>query len=216
MLRVDLALVSARPKNCQRVPGYDAFDWKSFMQVETTKKLFTLDEYYRMAEVGILKPEDRVELIDGEIIEMSPIGNRHVGCVNRLNHLFTSTFKDRVVVSVQHPLRLNKYNEPEPDVVLLRPRSDFYASKTPASDDSFLVIEGADTTLAYDRNVKIPRYAAAAVPEVWIVNIRDDRLLVYRDVVAGAYNTSLVLRRGESISATELPDIVFAVDDLLV
>jgi Uma2 family endonuclease len=184
------------------------------MQVETTKKLFTVDEYYRMAEVGILKPDDRVELIDGEIIEMSPIGNRDAGCVNRLNHLFTSTFKSRVVVSVRHPMRLNKYNEPEPDIALLRPRSDFYASKTPAADDLFLIVAVADTTLAYDRNVKVPRYAAAAVPETWIVNLRDDRLLVYRDAVAGACNTSLVLRRSESVSASETPDIVFAVDDL--
>src|SRR5262245_57517570 len=107
--------------NCQRVPGYDAFDRKILMQVETTKKLFTVDEYYRMAEVGILKPEDRVELIDGEIIEMSPIGKWQADCVNRLSYLFTSVFKERVVVSVQHPLRLNKYNEPEPDVALLRP-----------------------------------------------------------------------------------------------
>jgi Uma2 family endonuclease len=133
-----------------------------------------------------------------------------------MTHLFTSTFQDRVVVSVQHPLRLSKYTEPEPDVVLLKPRSDYYASKTPAADDPFLVIEVADTTLAYDRKVKVPRYAAAAVPEVWIVNLRDDVLLVYRNVVGGTYTESLTLLRGESISPSLLSDVVIRVEDLFV
>ena len=100
------------------------------------------------ADAGILTPEDRVELIDGEIIEMSPIGSRHLGCVNRANRLFMSAFRDRVVVSVQNPLRLSNYTEPEPDVVLLKHRADEYASKTPAAEDALLVLEVADTTLS--------------------------------------------------------------------
>ena len=186
------------------------------MQIETTKKLFTVDEYYRMADAGILTPEDRVELIDGEIIEMSPIGSRHLGCVNRATRLFTSAFRDRVVVSVQNPLRLSNYTEPEPDVVLLKHRGDEYASKTPAAEDAFLVLEVADTTLLYDRNVKLPRYATAGVPEVWIENLEDDLLLVYRDPAGSAYTTSLVFRRWESVSLIALPDVVFAVEQLLV
>src|SRR5215468_7458389 len=130
------------------------------MQVETTKKLFTVDEYYRMAEAGILKPEDRVELIDGEVIEMSPIGQRHFGAMNRANRVFTSTFGNRVQLSVQGPLRLSDYTEPEPDVVLLKPRADDYSLKFPTPDDVFLVLEIADTSLSYDRKVKVPRYAA--------------------------------------------------------
>ena len=97
------------------------------MQVETTKRRFTVEEYYRMADAGILGPEDRVELIDGEIVKMSPIGARHLGCVNRANHLFTSAFGNRIVVSIQNPLQLSNYTEPEPDVVLLKPRLDHYA-----------------------------------------------------------------------------------------
>ena len=186
------------------------------MQIETTKKLFTVDEYYRMADAGILTPHDRVELIDGEIIEMSPIGTRHLGCVNRATRLFTSAFRDRVVVSVQNPLRLSHYTEAQPDVVLLKPRADEYASKKPAAADVFLVLEVADATLLYDRNVKLPRYAKAGVPEVWIENLQDDLLLVYRDPVGNAYTTSLVFHRGESVSVIVLPDVVFTVEQLLV
>src|SRR5215471_16664738 len=106
------------------------------MQSETSRKLFTVDEYYRMAEVGILGPSDRVELIDGEIFEMSPIGSRHLGCVNRANRLFSAALGTRVVVRVQHPLQLSNYTEPEPNVVLLKPRSDDYASKKPWAEDA--------------------------------------------------------------------------------
>jgi Uma2 family endonuclease len=197
-------------------PRYDARNWKNLMQVETTKKLFTVDDYYRMAEAGILMPEDRVELIDGEIIEMSPIGARHLGCVNRATRLFTAALGNRAVVSVQNPLRLNKYNEPEPDIVLLKPRADDYASKTPAAEDAILVVEVAETTLRYDRDVKMPLYAAAGVPEVWIENLIDDLLLVYRNPAGRAYTTSLQLRRGATAAPVALPDFVFTVEQLLV
>jgi Uma2 family endonuclease len=185
------------------------------MPIETTKKLFTVDEYYRMADAGILGPEDRVELIDGEIIEMSPIGSRHLGCVNRATRLFTLVFRERVVVSVQNPLQLSNYTEPEPDIVLLKPRSDDYAGKKPLAEDALLVVEVADTTLRYDRDVKLPRYAAAGVPEVWIENLVDDLLLVYRDPIADRYTTTLAFGRGACISATACLDVAFTVDDLI-
>jgi Uma2 family endonuclease len=185
------------------------------MVVETTKKLFTVEEYYRMAEVGILKPDDRVELIDGEIFEMSLIGDRHAGCVNRATHLFTSRLGNRVVVSVQNPLQLSKFTEPEPDIVVLKPRADYYASKKVWAEDALLVIEVADTTLSFDRRVKVPRYAAAGVPEVWIENLQDDTLLVFRDLAGTQYKTSLALRRRETIIPVALPDVMFSVEDLL-
>jgi len=186
------------------------------MPVETTKKLFSVDDYYRMLDAGILTPEDRVELIDGEIFEMSPIGSRHLGCVNRATRLFTMAFAKRVVVSVQNPLLLNNYTEPEPDLVLLKPRADEYAAKKPAAADAFLVLEVAETTLGFDRGVKLPRYAKAGVPEVWIENLNEDCLLVYRDSTGAAYSTCLTLHRGESVSVMALPDVAFAVEDLLV
>ena len=186
------------------------------MQVETAKRLFTVDEYYRMAEVGILGPEDRVELIDGEIFEMSPIGSRHLACVNRATRLFVSTCANRVVVSVQNPLQLSNYTEPEPDVVLLKPRSDEYAAKKPMAEDALLVIEVAETTLKFDRRVKLPRYAKAGIPEVWIENLVDDVLLVYRDPIGNRFATELTLRPGESVSPIAFPDAIFAIDQLLV
>lgn len=186
------------------------------MQIETTKKLFTVDEYYRMAETGILGPEDRVELIDGEIIQMSPIGNRHLGCVNRANDAFTAALRGKAVISVQNPLLLNNYTEPEPDVVVLKFRADYYASKKPAAEDAILVLEVSDTTFRYDRDVKLPRYAAAGVPEVWIENLDEDVLLVFRDLAAGVYTSSLTLRSGDSISPLAFPELTFPVDQLLV
>ena len=203
-------------RTARRVPRYYVFGETPIMQVETTKKLFTVDDYYRMAEVGIIKPEDRVELIDGEIIEMSPIGSRHLGCVNRANRLFALAARSRFVVSVQHPLLLNNYTEPEPDIVLLKPRSDDYYSKKPAADDALLIVEVSDTTLRYDRDVKLPRYAVAHVPEVWIENLDDDLLLVYRNPAGGRYTTALQLQRGENVSLVALPDVAFSVDELLV
>jgi Uma2 family endonuclease len=195
--------------------GYDAVRRKNLMQIEADKKLFTVDEYYRMADAGILKHDDRVELIDGEIIKMSPIGNRHLGCVNGTNRLFSAAFRGKAVVSVQNPLRLTNYTEPEPDIVLLKPRKDCYRYKRPWAEDALLVVEVADTTLAYDRDVKLPRYALSGVPEVWIENLEDDLLLVFRDPADGVYKTSLTFRCGDSISVAAFPDAVFKVEDFL-
>src|SRR5213083_2285735 len=111
-----------------------AFERRNPMGVELTKKLFTVDEYYRMAEAGILGPEDRVELIDGEIIQMSPIGHRHMVCVNRANTLFIQAFGNGAVVSPQNPVRLTDWTEPQPDLVVFKPRADFYAKKEPVPE----------------------------------------------------------------------------------
>ncbi len=185
------------------------------MQIEASKKLFNVDDYYRMAEVGILGPEDRVELIDGEIIQMSPIGTRHAGCVTRATRLFTLAFNGRAVVSTQNPLRLNNYTEPEPDIVLLKFREDDYGKKRMLPDDALLVVEVADTTLKYDRDVKLPRYAAAGVPEVWIMDLKENCLLLYRDLEKSTFQTNLILKSGESVFVRAFPDITFAVSELL-
>jgi Uma2 family endonuclease len=185
------------------------------MQRDATKRLFTVDEYYRMAEVGILTPEDRVELIDGEIIEMSPIGSRHLGCVNRATDLLTVTFRGRAVVSPHNPVLLNNYTEPQPDLALLKFRPDFYAGKTPAAEDALLVLEVSDTTFDYDHDVKLPRYAAAGVMEVWVENLEQEVLLVCRDPSGSTYQTKLTLQRTDSISVAAFPDIVFKVKDLV-
>jgi len=185
------------------------------MGVEITKKLFTVDEYYRMAEAGILGPEDRVELIDGEIIQMSPIGHRHMGCVNRAVRLFIESVGRRAVVSPQNPVLLSMWTEPQPDVTVLKPRDDCYDSKKPEYADALLVIEIAETSLSYDRDVKVPRYAAAGIPEVWIEDLTHDQLLVYRDPGKNGYLNALTLRRADSISPLAFPDVTFKVGDLL-
>ena len=185
------------------------------METEITKKLFTVDEFYRMAEAGIFTEDDRVELIDGEIIEMSPIGNPHKACVNRATTFFTEAFGRSAIVSIQSPLRLSKYTEPLPDVIVLKPVPDFYASRECRPEDVLFMVEVSDTTLRYDKNIKLPRYAAAGVSEVWIEDLKNELLLVYRNPVEKGFATSLVLRRPDSISPLAFPKVTFKVDDLL-
>jgi Uma2 family endonuclease len=186
------------------------------MQIETTKKLFTVRDFHRMAEIGIFGPEERVELIEGEILEMSPLRHRHMICVNRAMRLFITKAGDRALVSIQNALGLSEYTEPQPDIVVLKPRADEYAAKRLSAEDTLLVIEVAQTTLNYDRRRKLPLYAAAGIPEVWIEDLQNDLLLVYREPSAKTYLISLVFRRGESISPLALPDMVLSVDELLV
>jgi Uma2 family endonuclease len=194
---------------------YDAGQGNERMRMETSRKRFTVDDYYRMAEAGILAPGDRVELIDGEIIQMSPIGTRHLGCVNATNEIFIATFKGRAVISGQNPVQLSDFTEPQPDIVLLKPRKDFYRGKHPEAADALLVVEVSDTTLAYDRDVKLPYYAAAGISEVWIEDLNTSRILVFRNPINGDYEVRLIRSRDESISVEAFPDTAFAVSDFL-
>jgi Uma2 family endonuclease len=185
------------------------------MEAEVTKKLFTVQEYHRMARAGILREDDRLELIEGEIIEMSPIGHRHFVCVNRMNIIFSRVFGDKAFLSIQGPLCINEWTELQPDVVLFKPRPDFYAAKIPDPSDVLLVVEVSDTTLATDQKIKLPRYAAASIAEYWIADLRHDVLHVYRDVRHQKYTTALMLRPGESVALLSTPDVQFRVDELL-
>ncbi len=185
------------------------------MRIEAAKKLFTVDEYYQMAEVGILGPEDRVELIDGEIIRMSPIGTRHASRVMFAIDAFTYAFRGKATVNPQNPLRLDLYNEPEPDVVLLKFRKDHYCDKRVEADDALLVVEVADSTLRYDRDVKVPHYAEAGIPEVWIEDLRNSVLLVYRNPSGKQYKTALKLTRDDSVRIQAFPGVSFKVSELL-
>ena len=185
------------------------------MLADVSKKLFTVDEYYRMADAGIFTEDDRVELIEGEIIQMSAIGHRHMVCVNRANDLLTSALKGKAVVSIQNPLRLNQYNEPQPDIVVFKWRADYYASKPYTPEDTLFVIEVSDTTLRYDTKIKLPIYAANGISELWIENLKEDVLLVCRHPAKKTYKTQLTLRRGDSISPLTFPGTSFKVEDLL-
>jgi Uma2 family endonuclease len=147
----------------------------------------SVGDYHRMGEVGILGPELRTELIDGEIIEMPPIGHLHAGTVKYLANRIKEAVGRGAVLSVQDPVWLDGYSEPLPDIALLRPRADDYRSAHPGPADVMLVIEVADSSLAYDRDVKLPRYARAGIPEVWLVDLAGRRLLIHRRPDAGRY-----------------------------
>ena len=155
----------------------------------------TAEEYHRMAEVGLLAPDARVELIEGEIIEMAPIGREHMSVVDQLTELFVHAAGNDAIVRVQGSVRLGSMSEPEPDLVLLRRRADFYRNELAGARDILLVIEVSDTTLRYDREVKVPLYARHGVPETWIVDLRHQRLLVYGEPNEGAYQRESVLDR---------------------
>jgi len=185
------------------------------MQIETIRKRFTVDDYYRMAEAGILSPSDRVELIEGEIIEMSPIGDRHLLAVNRANMIFARGVGDRAVVSIQNPSSMDQYNEPQPDVVLIRPREGFYGMGRPAPEDVLLLIEVSDSTLRFDQKVKLPVYARNGIRELWIVNLNADAIHVYRKPKGNTYSSVEIRGRGEVVSPEAFPEFVVNVADLI-
>ncbi len=180
-----------------------------------TRRRFNVDDYYRMAEAGILQYGSRVELIEGEIVDMAPIGDPHAGGTNRLTMTFTGRLGNQVVVSVQNPVRLSPSSEPQPDLMLLRPRADFYTTSKPAPADVLLLIEISDTTLRYDRDVKVPLYAAAGIAEVWIVDLQSDRLRVFHGPEAGEYRHIEVFARGATVSPQSFPELQLSVDEIL-
>ena len=178
------------------------------------KRKFTVAEYYRMAEVGILHHTERVELLDGEIIVMAPMGERHANGVRRIDRALHRALGDMAIISVQCPLRLDDYSEPEPDVALLRFREDGYITH-PGPADVLVVMEVSDSTLDFDREVKSKRYAAAGIPEMWVMNLPGDCLDRLDQPGPAGYARHTVFRRGDKISPAALPDLEFAVEDLL-
>jgi len=181
-----------------------------------TRYRFTVTEYHRMGEVGILPEDSRIELIAGDIVVREPIGSYHAGTVDRLTRLWTSTLGERAVVRVQNPVELAEDDsEVQPDVTLLRPRVDFYTRGHPVAADVLLLIEVADTRLGRDRRVKIPLYARAAIREVWLVDLTGDRVEVHREPTAGGYRHVRALGRGESVVPEAFPDLTIGVTDIL-
>lgn len=177
------------------------------MAVRPRPYRFTVDEYYRMAEAGILDEDDRVELIQGEIVEMTPIGSRHAGCVNRLAQLFFMGTEGRAIVLVQNPIRLDQHTEPQPDLVLARHRDDFYAAGHPRPGDVLLVVEVADTSAGYDRGVKLLLYAQAGIPEAWVVDLSQNRLEAYRSPSPRGYREMRELGAGDRVAPDALADL---------
>ena len=175
---------------------------------------FSVAEYDQMIEYGILTENDRVELIRGEILEKMSIGESHAGCVRRLNQLLFVLFGTRVCISIQNPIRLED-SEPEPDLVILKSRDDFYSEVHPTPEDILLIVEIADSSLDFDRGVKLPLYAENGIVECWIVNLVDKTLEVYRNSQRSAYSDVSVLRAGNVVEMLSLPGTPILVADVL-
>jgi Uma2 family endonuclease len=184
------------------------------MPVETRHR-FSVQEYYRMAETGVLKPDARVELLNGEIIDMSPIGPFHGGVVNYLIEVFTVARRGRWVTTVQNPVHLSDHSEPQPDLLLLRPSADFYRKRHPQPEDVYLLIEVADTSVTTDRDEKLPAYGRAGIAEVWIVDLNEEAIEVYRDPHFTGYGSRSILRAGEKAAPRAFPDAAVEVAELL-
>jgi len=185
------------------------------MTVTLAKRRFTVDEYHLMAQAGILSEDDRVELIRGEVVEMTPIGRRHAGAVDRLNQLFTSALGERVIVRVQNPVPVSADSEPQPDLALLRLSPDFYVETPLGPEEVLLVIEVADTSAPSDRAVKVPLYAEAGIREVWLVDLAAGRVEVYRGPGPGGYRECLALVRGQRVAPEAFLDVILTIDAIL-
>lgn len=179
------------------------------------KKRFSVEEYYQMFEAGVFGENARVELIDGEVFEMAAMGSRHAACIDRLNRLLSKLASQNTIVRVQCPIQLDDDSEPEPDVALLKFREDFYASGHPKPSDVLLAVEVSDTSLEYDTKVKLPAYARAGVPEVWVVDLNSDTIQIHSNPQTGEYRNTLRVRRGETFKAGSLSDTELAASNIL-
>ena len=182
---------------------------------QSRKRRFTAAEYHRMAEVGIFGEDDRVELIEGEILEMAAMGSRHAACIRRLEALLNQHSGQFGIVSTQCPIRLNDASEPEPDIALLKPREDFYAQEHPGPDDVLLVIEVSDTSAEYDTEVKLPLYARSGISETWLVNLATGTVEVHSQPISGEYRQTLRAKRGEALRSQVVSELEITASDVL-
>jgi Uma2 family endonuclease len=192
--------------------GNDQFQG-GVMATPIPRRRFTVDEYYRMAETGILSPDERVELIEGEIIEMAAIGPRHAMCVDRIDEVMREKLGRTVHIRAQNPIRLSNITEPQPDITIAR-RAD-YSTHHPVGEDVFLAIEVSDSTLEKDRTLKQKAYANANIPEFWIVNLPEDVVEVYRNPVGDAYQDIKRVSREDTISPHLLPNLTLTGEEIL-
>lgn len=185
------------------------------MAQQFPKHLFTVEDFRLMYEAGVFRPDSRLELIAGEIYEMSPIGKLHAGCVAALAEMLRDMLQRAAIVWVQSPIQLDDYTEPQPDIALLERRDDFYRRALPQSSDVLLVIEVADTTIDYDRFIKIPNYARAGIREAWLINLRAGRIEVYAEPLDDEYKIVKFYQRGEEVQAHTIAGLKIKVNDVL-
>jgi Uma2 family endonuclease len=183
------------------------------VETQVTRRHFSVHDYHRMAEAGILHEDDRVELIEGEIVEMAAIGTRHFACVNTLNRLLMSAVGDEAIVSVQNPVRLSERSEPQPDLAVIQARD--YRESLPTPEDVMLLIEVSDTTLAYDRNTKLPLYARSEIAEVWIVDLTGEAIERHTDPSGYGYRHVERVSREETLTSVTLSNMAISVDAVL-
>lgn len=184
------------------------------LQAFPSRHRFNVDEFHAMIEAGILAEDDRLELFNGEIIQMSPTGPLHASCTAKLNALFAPHAQAALMV-MQNPLRLSVSAEVYPDFLVLKPADNFYADRIPNADDALLVVEVSDSTLKFDRTPKLARYAEAGVPEVWIVDLKGERVLTHKRPLDGVYGDVNEYKSGDSLEVVALENASFNVDDIL-
>ena len=185
------------------------------MSSQPKKHFFSVDEYYLMAQAGVFANQDRLELIDGEVVEMSPIGSTHQGCVDALCALLSEQLGKTAIVRVQGPIHIDEYSQPQPDIVLLKPRRDFYRRSHPTPGDILLVIEVADTSVEYDREIKLPLYARAGIQEAWLVLLSKDVVEVHSSPRIGRYQKVQRLKRAKKVQSQMMPGLALSVDSIL-
>ncbi|MEG4577132.1 Uma2 family endonuclease [Microcoleus sp. N3A4] len=185
------------------------------MSVQMQRRLFTVQEYHLMGEAGILSEDDRVELIEGEIVQMAAIGTRHASCVKRLIAVFSDLERRRAIIGAQDPIQLTERTEPQPDIVLLQPRADYYATAHPVPSEVLLLVEVSDSTVDFDRDVKVPNYARAGIQEVWLWDLEINCLEVYRFPTANGYTSMQKFERGEMVAPLAFPEFEVSVDFIL-
>ena len=174
----------------------------------------TVEVYHFMAERGAFAPDERVELLDGEIREMSPIGSLHARCVNLLSEFLNRNCSDEFIVSTQNPIVLDDLSEPQPDITLLMRRPDYYKDSLPVASDVHLIVEVADSTVAYDRNRKFPKYASAGIKEAWLVDLENERVEVHFQPEDDTFGMVRIFSRGKSLTSETFPDLKLEIDRL--
>jgi Uma2 family endonuclease len=185
------------------------------MSLQLAKHWISVDEYERMGEAGIFHPDVRLELLEGAIYEMPPIGSPHAACVTILHQLLTLKYAGKLIIISQNPVRLDDFSEPQPDVALLRWRDDFYRHDHPTPDDVFLIIEVADSTVETDRTYKVPLYAKAGIAEVWLVNLPEEQVELFASPANGEYQSTQTFKRADAVQSQTIKDLAINVSDML-
>lgn len=185
------------------------------MVAQLPRRRFTVQQYHQMSEANILTVDDRVELIEGEIIERTPIGSRHAACVDRLNRLLNRRLGEQALIRVQNPLNLGERSEPQPDIAIVRLRADYYETGHPQPQDVLLLVEVADTTLEFDRSIKTSLYASVGITEVWLVDLSNLAIEIYQEPSADGYKSVQKFQENQTISAQAFPGINFDLVEIL-